>query len=237
MASRNASFHERGIAGALLAPLKWFCISLLILLGLILVAWTIDWIFVTRVWPEGLARLQSILDQDLAQTSHIECWCDDLPKLAARTANFLYASLFQVTGIHDMGARFADGAALSIPDTIVRKTYIVNFEAIRVAMVGTQLFGVRLATLAMAIPLFALVYCTALTDGLVQRAIRRASSGRESASLYHRAKHLQVLLLVTSAAVSLLLPESIDPRYICVPGVTLLGILVRIQWAYYKKHL
>lgn len=58
-----------------------------------------------------------------------------------------------------MGARFAEGAALSIPDTIVRNTYIANFEAIRVAMVGTQLFGVRLAT-----PLLALVHCVALTD-------------------------------------------------------------------------
>ena len=221
----------------MLAPLKWFCVSLLILLGLILAAWTIDWLFVSRVWPEGLARLQSILNQDLARTSYIECWCNDLPKLAAGAANFLYATLFQVTGIHDMGTRFAEGAALSIPDTIVRNAYIADFEVIQVAMVGTQLFGVRLATLAMALPLFALVYGVALTDGLVQRAVRRASSGRESASLYHRAKHLQVVLLVTIEAVSLLLPESIDPRYIWVPSVTALSILARIQWAYYKKHL
>jgi integrating conjugative element membrane protein (TIGR03747 family) len=220
-----------------LAPLKWFCISLLLLLGLILAAWTIDWIFVSRVWPEGLARLQSILNQDLARTNHIECWCDDLPKLAAGTANFLYASLFQVTGIHDMGARFAEGAALSIPDTIVRKTYIANYEAIQVAMVGTQLFGVRLATLAMALPLFALVFSVALTDGLVQRAIRRASSGRESASLYHRAKHLQVLLLTACGAISLLLPLSIEPRWIWGPSFVVLAILARLQWAYYKKHL
>jgi integrating conjugative element membrane protein (TIGR03747 family) len=237
LASRNASFHERGIVGALLAPLKWSCVSLLLLLGLILAAWTIDWIFVSRVWLEGLARLQSILNQDLARTNYMECWCEDLPKLAAGTANFLYASLFQATGIHDMGSRFADGAALSIPDTIVRKTYIANFEAIQVAMVGTQLFGVRLATLAMAIPLFALVFSVALTDGLVQRAVRRASGGRESASLYHRAKHLQVLLLTACGAISLLLPLSIDSRSLWIPAAGTFGILVRVQWAYYKKHL
>ena len=104
-------------------------------------------------------------------------------------------------------------------------------------MVGTQLFGVRLATLAMATPLFALIYCASSLDGLVQRAIRRASGGRESASLYHRAKHLQVVLVVTGGAVSLLLPVSIDPRWIWVPGVVGLGVLARLQWAYYKKHL
>ena len=237
MASRNASFHDQGVAGTLLALLKWICVSVLLVLGLILAAWIVDWIFVFKVWPDGVTRLQSILDQDLARTTRVECWYNDLPKLAARTANFLYASLFQVTGIHDMGARFADAAALSIPDTIVRNTYIANFEAIRVVMVGTQLFGVRIAMLIMVIPLLALVCGVALADGLVQRAIRRAGGGHESGGLYHRAKHLQLLLLVTTGTVSLLLPESIDLRSIFLPNVILVGILARVQWAYYKKHL
>ena len=43
-----------------------------------------------------------------------------------------------------MGMRFAEGAALSIPDTIVRNTYLSNSEAIEVAMIGMQLLGVRL---------------------------------------------------------------------------------------------
>lgn len=237
MTSRNASFHEQGVAGALLAPLKWFCVAVLLLLGLILAAWIVDWIFVFKVWTAGAERLQSILDQDLARTTHIECWCNDLPKLAAGTSNFLYAALFQVTGIHDMGARFADATALSIPDTIVRNTYIANFEAIRVAMVGTQLAGVRAAMLIVAMPLLALVYGVALADGMVQRLIRRAGGGHESATLYHRAKHLQLLLLVTAGTVSFLLPESIDLRTIFLPCVLLVAILARIQWAYYKKHL
>lgn len=237
MASRNASFHELGIAGALLAPLKWIFVSVLLVLGLILAAWIIDWIFVFKVWPEGVARLQSILDQDLARTIYIECWCNDLPKLAAGTANFLYALFFQATGIHDMGARFADAAALSIPDTIVRKTYIANFEAIKVAMVATQLFGVRIVTLIMALPQLALVYFVALTDGLVQRAIRRAGGGHESATLYHRAKHLRVALTAIGLLIALLWPASVDVRWIGVALIPALGILARLQWAYYKKHL
>jgi integrating conjugative element membrane protein (TIGR03747 family) len=193
--------------------------------------------FVFKVWPEGVARLQRILDQDLARTTHIECWCNDLPKFAARAANFLYASLFQATGIHDMGTRFADAAALSIPDTIVRNTYIANFEAIQVAMVGTQLFGVRMATLIITLPQLALVYGVALTDGLVQRAIRRAGGGHESASLYHRAKHLQVALTAIGLLIALLWPAFLDLRWIGVALIPALGILARLQWAYYKKHL
>lgn len=220
-----------------MAPLKWFCVSVLLVLGLILATWIVDWIFVFKVWPEGMVRLQSILDQDLARTTRFECWFHDLPKLAARTANFLYASLFQATGIHDMGTRFADAAALSIPDTIVRNTYIANFEAIRVAMVGTQLFGVRIATLIMAIPLLVLVYGVALTDGFVQRAIRRAGGGHESASLYHRAKHLQVALTAIGLLIALLWPASVDVRWIGGALTPPLGILARLQWTYYKKHL
>lgn len=237
MGSRNASFHERGAAGALFAPLKWFFGALFLFLALILAAWTIDWVFVFKVWPDGLERLQGLLDEDLARAAWLWDSYGEFPHFATATANFLYAMLFKMTGIHDMGARFADGAALPIPDTIVRNTYIANFEAIQVAMVGTQLFGIRLATLLMGAPLLALVYFVALTDGLVQRAVRRAGGGRESASLYHRAKHFQVMLLTTCGAVSLLLPLSIDPRWLWGPGFVVFAILARLQWAYYKKHL
>ena len=105
------------------------------------------------------------------------------------------------------------------------------------AIIGIQLFSVRLAVLLAFWPLLILAYAAAMTDGLVQRAIRRAGGRHESASLYHRAKHLQLLLLVTTGAVSLLLPESIDLRSILVPSVMLIAILGRIQWAYFKKHL
>lgn len=237
MGSRNASFHDRGIAGILLAPLKWFCISVLLLLGLMLAAWIIDWLFAFKVWPHGLDRLQGILAEDLARLNRLNCWCGDLPRLATQTANVLYSLLFRATGIHDMGESFADSAALSIPDTLVRRTYIENYGAIRAAMVGTQLFGVRLATLLMAVPFLAMVYGVSLADGLTQRAIRRASGGRESANLYHRAKHIQVVLLTAIAALSLILPVSIDPRSVWLPGAMLVGILARIQWGYYKKHL
>lgn len=78
----------------------------------------------------------------------------------------------------------------------------------------------------MAAPLCAVACCASVSDGLVQ-----------SASLYHRAKHFQLALLVMSAAAFLLLPASVDPRYFWVPGVLVVGILARLQWAFYKKHL
>ena len=157
MASRNASFHEHGVVGVLLAPLKGLCVGVMILCGLLLAAWIIDWVFVFRVWPDGIGRLQGILDQALARTYGIECWCQDLPRLAVGTANFLYDMVFRVSGIHDMGVRFANQAALSIPDTILRNAYRAGYELLQVAMLGTQLFGVRVAVLLTALPLLGLL--------------------------------------------------------------------------------
>ena len=67
MASRNASFHEGVVAGALLAPLKIGFVLLLGLVGIVVVAWIVDWIFVFKVWPEGVDRLKGILAADLAR--------------------------------------------------------------------------------------------------------------------------------------------------------------------------
>ena len=237
MASRNATFYDSGVAGAMLAPLKWVLYVSLLLLALIIAAWIVDWIFVFRVWPEGLVRLKGVLDADLARTASLGGWHNQLPSFAVTAANFLYEVIFKLTGIHDMGSRFAVGVPLSIPDTIARNTYVANYEAIQVAMTGIQLFGVRLTVILTSLPLFILAYTVAMADGLAQRGIRRARGGHESSSIYHRAKYLQVSLVATIAALCLLLPLSIDPRWILLPGIAVLALLVRSQWVYYKKHL
>jgi hypothetical protein len=59
-------------------------------------------------------------------------------------ANGLYGLVFCFSGVHDMGRRFAEGAPLSIPDTVARDTYIARQNEIEVAMVGTQLMGIVL---------------------------------------------------------------------------------------------
>ncbi|MFH1871019.1 MAG: DUF4400 domain-containing protein [Pseudomonadota bacterium] len=237
MASRNASFNEGVVAGALLAPLKLGFLLMLTLVGILVATWIVDWTFVFKVWPDGIDRLKGILAADLARALELAEWQGGVPGVVTGTANFMYGLVFGMTGVHDMGLRFAQGAALSIPDTIVRNSYLANIDAIEVAMIGTQLLGVRLAPLAMMAPLLMLVYLVAAADGLTQRAIRRACGGRESASLYHRAKHLQVMLLVMSGVLVLIQPVSIDPRLVGVPVALFVGILARLQWACYKKHL
>ena len=136
-----------------------------------------------------------------------------------------------------MGLRFANEAALSIPDTVVRRSYLSNREAIEVAMVGTQLLGVRAAILARFAPLLLLVYVVGASDGFTRRAIRWACGGRESASLYHRAKYLQLTVLGLGGVALLIWPGQVLWE-VCVPlGVALTGGLASVQWVYYKKHM
>lgn len=237
MTSRNASFHDGVLAGVLCAPLKLLFALALALVAILLVAWTIDGVFVFQVWPEGVERLRAILAAELARGSELATRQGGAPGIITGTANLLYGMVFRATGIHDMALRFAEGAALSIPDTIVRTTYLANREAIEVAMLGTQLLGLRLATLALLLPLLVLIYVVAAADGLTQRAIRRASGGRESASLYHRAKHLQVAVVGSAILALLVWPSPVDWLCVGLSFAAVAGALATVQWAYYKKHL
>ena len=152
-------------------------------------------------------------------------------------ANLLYGLVFEATRIQDMGLRFADGSALSMPDTVVRRSYLANRESIETAMVGTQLLGVRFATFMRFLPLLLLLYAVGTVDGLTERAIRRSCGGRESASLYHRAKYLQMAVLGLGGVALLVWPGPVAWELCAGLIVVVTGGLARQQWAFYKKHL
>lgn len=236
MASRNAAFHEGVLASLLLSPLKLVFSLTLGLVVLLLCVWAIDWLFVFKFWPQGIERLRELLAHDLAHGITLCAQQGGDASAITTPANALYAIVFEASGIHDMGTQFADSSALSIPDTIVRRGYVSHREEIQTAMLGTQLLGVRVAILARFAPLLLILYAVGAADGLTQRAIRRACSGRESASLYHRAKYLQLAVLGLGGIALLMWPGPVQWE-LCVPlGALVTGGLASVQWAYYKKH-
>lgn len=237
MASKNTSFHEGPLAGVLLSPLKLAFSLGLGLVAILLVAWSIDWVCVSRVWPDGVDRLHSLLAADLGHGIALAARQGRGAGEITGPANLLYGLVFEVTGIHDMGLRFAEPSALSIPDTVVRRSYLANREAIETAMVGTQLLGVRFAILIRFLPLLLLLYAVGAVDGLTERAIRRSCGGRESASLYHRAKYLQMAVLGLGGVVILVWPGTIAWAPVIAGIAVGSTMLARAQWAYYKKHL
>jgi len=237
VSSRNAAFHDGALAGVLLSPLKLVFSLALGLAALLLCAWIFDWTFVFKVWPQGIERLRELLAHDLEQGVALAARQGAGADTITAPANALYSIVFEATGIHDMGVQFANGAALSVPDTVMRRSYVSHRESIEAAMVGTQLLGVRTAILARFAPLLLLLYAVGAADGFTQRAIRRACGGRESAGLYHRAKYLQVAVLGLGGVCLLLWPGPVRWE-LCAPlGAVLLGGLASVQWAYYKKHM
>ena len=222
MASRNAAFHDGALAGVLLSPLKLAFSLALGLVVVLLCAWIVEWVWVFKVWPQGIA----LASRQGASAAEITA-----------PANALYSIVFEATGIHDMGTQFANGSALSIPDTIVRRSYVSHREGIETAMVGTQLLGVRAAILVRFAPLLVLLYAVGAADGFTQRAIRRACGGRESASLYHRAKYLQLAVLGLGGITLLLWPGPVHWELCAALEMVLTSGLASVQWAYYKKHL
>ena len=124
-----------------------------------------------------------------------------------------------------------------IPDTVVRRSYLAHREAIETAMLGTQLLGVRFAIFMRFLPLLLVLYMVGTADGLTERAIRRSCGGRESASLYHRAKYLQLVALGLGGLALLVWPEPVAWELCAALIVIVTRGLARMQWAVYKKHL
>ena len=237
LASPDAPTSGRGIPGVLLSVLYSAGAALALLMALLVASWIVAWVMVFKVWPEGSQHLRNLVNVDFARLAVWPHPFIDPGALARALANGCYTVIFEMTGVHAMALNFAEEAALSIPDTIARNAYRAHHEAIEVAMMATQLFGMRLAVLVLTAPSVLLGYGMGLVDGLTQRAIRKARGGHESSNLYHRAKYGQVMLVALWGALILLLWIPVDPRWLSAPMAIMSALLARLQWTYYKKHL
>ncbi|WP_341325906.1 TIGR03747 family integrating conjugative element membrane protein [Methylotuvimicrobium sp. KM2] len=105
------------------------------------------------------------------------------------------------------------------------------------AMTVTQIFGVRLAVLTLAMPAFVLLGATGLVDGLVQRDIRRWSGGRESSFVYHWAKKALYPSLILPWIVYLAMPVSVHPNLVVLPFAVLFAASLLVMSSTFKKYL
>lgn len=100
-----------------------------------------------------------------------------------------------------------------------------------------QLFAVRLAVLALAVPAFVLFGVVGLIDGLVQRDLRRRGAGRESSFVYHHARAAILPLLLAPFIAYLALPVSLHPGWIVLPAAMLAALAVALAARSFKKYL
>lgn len=115
--------------------------------------------------------------------------------------------------------------------------YVVMQDYLLAALFTVFTFVVRLAVLTLATPLLFLAVITGAVDGLMRRDLRKFGAGRESSFVYHRAKRTLLPLIISPWAIYLALPFSINPNWILLPCTALLGFMVGITAATFKKYL
>ncbi|WP_160108269.1 TIGR03747 family integrating conjugative element membrane protein [Pseudomonas izuensis] len=117
------------------------------------------------------------------------------------------------------------------------QVYVVLQDYLLAALFTVFTFVVRLAVLTLAMPLFLLAVITGAVDGLMRRDLRKFGADRESSFVYHRAKRTLLPLTVSPWVIYLSLPWSLNPNWVLLPCATLLGCMVAITAATFKKYL
>ncbi|MCP6697718.1 TIGR03747 family integrating conjugative element membrane protein [Pseudomonas donghuensis] len=117
------------------------------------------------------------------------------------------------------------------------QVYVVMQDYLLAALFTVFIFVVRLAVLILATPLFLLAVITGAVDGLMRRDLRKFGAGRESSFVYHRAKRTLLPLMISPWVIYLSLPWTFNPIWVLVPCAALLGSMVAITTATFKKYL
>jgi len=202
----------------------------------------VEWIGMTFFWKEQgrhhseamLARELRYLDDDFKRSAVVE----RPARFARKSADLFHDYLFRKSGIEKGLIWLANPQ--ENPSRVrgyLRKAYAAAADYIVSAMTITQLFAVRLAVLILALPAFLLLGMVALTDGLVQRDLRKWGGGRESSFVYHWAKKTIAPSLILPWIIYLSMPVSVDPTLVVLPFAALFAMMIEVMASSFKKYL
>lgn len=99
------------------------------------------------------------------------------------------------------------------------------------------MFLIRLSILVLSIPAFLLFGLVGVSDGLMQRDLRRWCGGNESGYIYHWAKRFAMPVLIMAWVIYLAIPTSIHPNFIITPFAVLFGLVLMVMTSKFKKYL
>lgn len=218
--------EQRRLTG-LLWHVKWFVL-------IALLALVVDLFCVFILWsPEGVEHLEAVLHREIELLGLPQ---SNIDFLAGIVTSF-YEAVFISTGIDGM-MRYA----ANLPSTDVSRQTALDFTqtlrpTIETAMIGLQLFALRIGVLILILPFFVIVTLTAMADGFVGWFLRRTGGARESGFIYHRAKRGLAWSFLLLWFIYLLPPVPMDPKYVIPPFLLAAGISTRLHVAFFKKFL
>jgi len=211
---------EHSVLGGLWRWLRWVAaLCILVLL--------IDLLFVIVIWDDGTQALVGLI------ATERQILGLDSSSVAGRFVDATIATahdwLFVRTGVGNWLTTQRSGLLAALIDGL--------WVVVETALLGLQLFAMRLAVLILSLPLFVLVGTTAVADGLYGWLMRRTGGGRESGFIYHRAKRAVPVFLLLVWAVYLLPPVPMNPRWVIPPFVVLFAIAIRLRVSFFKKYI
>jgi len=109
-------------------------------------------------------------------------------------------------------------------------------EYIEAAPYVVQSFFVRLALVALSLPIFAICALVGMVDGLVERDLRRWGGGRESSLTYNLARKSVFPSFVSACVLYISLPVSIPPLWLMGPFALSVGVFSRVVFERLKKY-
>lgn len=228
---------QKGIIGGSLAIMAKLFFALLMAL---LFSIVVEWIGMTFFWDETgsehARQMLAIEIEYLNQDFRRSILTSSPAQFARDVADTGYYYLFEWTGL----IRFFQWAASEPQSTLHHYAHVIvtgTWEYILAMIAVTQVFSVRLAILILATPVIALALIAGMTDGLVQRDLRRWGGGRESSFLYHHAKKVILPAILSAWVVYLAMPFSVHPSFIIVPFTLMAGIAMAVTASTFKKYL
>lgn len=204
----------------------WFVRLLQAILGLFLITLLTD-IGIVLFWPDGLNLLKNTYQQEIQYLSiNID---ETTTQLIATWSQTAYDWVFVKTGIQ----RFLYSGGNQLTQSLISGFWPV----LQGAMIGFQIFVIRLCVIILMLPFIAIVMAVAASDGFLEWYRRRTGGGRESAFIYHRSKHMVSWSLIGFWFFYLVPPFAINPVYLFLPLVLLLGVFSRLSIQFFKKYV
>jgi hypothetical protein len=231
MAGDGASI-DIGITKAITAPFKilsFFAIGFFVIL---VGRMAIDMWILADGSQDALEPPTAVIARELERAASAPDFIGSTHGRAVAWADFITEWFYRKPGL----LKDAGGDAAPAERAVRRGIRAMDFAVGR-ALTGSQVIAIRAAVVVAYLPWMGFLYLLAILDGLVERARRKYGGGRESSTIYHRAKYFQVTILTVACAAFLWWPGDLDSSLIITLTTLGCAFLVRLQAEYYKKYV
>lgn len=234
MPGNNNAIFDHGARKAITAPFRTLLFLVIALFVVVMGRMAIDG-FLVGGDADALAKIQDALHDDIEHAATMPSLFAPTQQRALSWALAAHELLYAKTGLER--SLTAPARSLSGTEQAFQRGIRASGPLWVGVMVGTQMLAVRAAILVSALPLLLLAYGVAIVDGSVGRYIRRAAGGRESSTIYHRAKYVHVMVATVAIMGYLWWPYALSPQLPLLAAITAFALLLRTQIQYYKKYV